>query len=77
MKLGVMFANTAASTPETIVVRASGAAADEADLIEHCRAELATYKSPRSVEFRDSLPLSAAGKILKKVLRDEQKATAS
>ena len=60
-----------------IVVPTLGAEPDEKVLIEHCRAELATYKCPRSVEFRDSLPLSAAGKVLKNVLRDESKATAS
>lgn len=47
-----------------------GAAATGADLIAHCRARMASYKCPRSVEFRvEPLPLSATGKVLKKELR--------
>jgi long-chain acyl-CoA synthetase len=42
----------------------------EADLIAHCRTLIAGYKCPRSVEFRDSLPISGAGKLVKNVLRD-------
>ena len=38
-------------------------------LIAHCRSLIAGYKCPRSVEFRDALPLSAAGKLLKHELR--------
>jgi acyl-CoA synthetase (AMP-forming)/AMP-acid ligase II len=41
------------------------------DLIEHCRARIASYKCPRSIDFRDALPTSAAGKILKSRLRQE------
>ena len=39
------------------------------ELMDWCRAELAVYKRPRVLEFRDSLPLSAAGKVLKRELR--------
>jgi acyl-CoA synthetase (AMP-forming)/AMP-acid ligase II len=39
-------------------------------LIAHCRNTLAGYKIPRSFAFVDALPLSAAGKVLKNVLRD-------
>src|SRR5262249_5679042 len=52
-----------------VVVKRPGAAATEAELVEHCRARLARYKVPRSVVFVDALPLSAAGKILKRELR--------
>ena len=38
-------------------------------LIAHCRSLIAGYKCPRSVEFREALPLSAAGKLLKHELR--------
>jgi long-chain acyl-CoA synthetase len=49
-------------------------AASAADLEAHCAANLAEYKRPRLVEIRDSLPMSAVGKILYRVLRDEQSA---
>jgi fatty-acyl-CoA synthase len=45
------------------------ASADE--LIAHCRARLAKYKTPRYVVFIDSLPRNAAGKVLKRQLREE------
>lgn len=39
------------------------------EIITHCHGLIANYKCPRHVEFRDELPLSGAGKILKNVLR--------
>ncbi|MEG2977811.1 MAG: hypothetical protein RR882_17300, partial [Comamonas sp.] len=42
---------------------------DEAQLRLHCREFIAGYKCPKSVEFRAELPLSAAGKVLKRELR--------
>jgi long-chain acyl-CoA synthetase len=41
----------------------------EAELLTFCRARLMPYKVPRLVEFRDRLPLSAAGKMLRRLLR--------
>ncbi|MEM1578077.1 MAG: long-chain fatty acid--CoA ligase [Archaeoglobaceae archaeon] len=41
------------------------------EIIEWCKERMATYKYPRIVEFRDELPKSAAGKYLRRVLRDE------
>ena len=52
-----------------VVVLRPGAALEAQALIAHCRSQIAGYKSPRSVEFRDSLPLSAAGKLQKFELR--------
>jgi fatty-acyl-CoA synthase len=55
---------------KAVVVLRPEAAATEADLLDHCRGRLARYKVPRSVVFVDALPLSAAGKILKRELRE-------
>jgi long-chain acyl-CoA synthetase len=44
-----------------------------AALLEHCRAHLTGYKCPREVEFRDELPKSNVGKILRRELREEMK----
>jgi long-chain acyl-CoA synthetase len=41
-----------------------------AEIIEHCRRQIAGYKTPKSVEFRAALPLSGAGKVLKRDLRE-------
>ena len=54
---------------KAFVVKRSGSAVAEADLIAWCRQEMAAYKYPRHIEFRDSLPLSATGKVLKRELR--------
>ena len=52
----------------TVALKA-GQQVSAADLIEYCKANLAAYKYPRSIEFRDSLPKTATGKILKRELR--------
>jgi long-chain acyl-CoA synthetase len=53
------------------VVLKDGVSVSAADLIAHCKTGLAPYKIPRQVELRDNLPMSAVGKILYRVLRDE------
>jgi long-chain acyl-CoA synthetase len=42
----------------------------ETGIIEHCRASIAGYKVPRSIEFRTTIPKSGVGKYLKRVLRE-------
>ncbi|MFL9889740.1 AMP-binding protein [Paraburkholderia sp. RL17-381-BIF-C] len=49
------------------VVRSS-ADLTAAALLEHCRANLSAYKVPRSIEFRDTLPLNQLGKVLRRTL---------
>ena len=61
-------------TVKAFVVLKEGKTATEEEIIHFCREKLAAYKSPKLVEFRDELPKSAVGKILRKVLRDEEKA---
>lgn len=43
----------------------------EKELIQFCRQNLAHFKRPRSIEFREGLPLTPTGKVLKKILREE------
>ena len=52
-----------------VVVLREGAEATAEELRAHCRTRLGGYKCPESIEFRHSLPLSAAGKVLKSELR--------
>ena len=47
------------------VVARAGMAVSEHDLIEHCRARLASFKKPRAVRFVPSLPRSHYGKVLR------------
>ncbi len=53
-----------------IVRLRDGADLNESELFAHCKEEIAGYKCPRSIEFRDeALPVSPAGKVLKAELR--------
>jgi len=51
------------------VVRRPDSSITEAELIEWARGEMAAFKYPRAIEFRDALPMSATGKVLKRELR--------
>jgi long-chain acyl-CoA synthetase len=53
---------------KAFVIRTPDATISEAELIAWCRQTMAAYKYPRIVEFRDSLPMNATGKILKREL---------
>jgi fatty-acyl-CoA synthase len=57
--------------PVAIVVLAEGASLELAALTKHCRARLASFKVPKQLIIRDSLPRNPSGKILKRVLRAE------
>ena len=56
------------------VVRRAGTDLSAEDLRSYCRQKLAPYKTPAHVEFRDSLPKTMAGKVLRRVLVAEHKA---
>ncbi|MGM0788356.1 MAG: AMP-binding protein, partial [Thermodesulfobacteriota bacterium] len=56
---------------KAFVVLLPGKSATEEEIIEHCRASLKSFKSPKQVVFMDSLPKSLVGKILRKELREK------
>jgi acyl-CoA synthetase (AMP-forming)/AMP-acid ligase II len=58
-------------TIKALVVLAPDTEATEEELIKHCKANLAGYKAPTSVEFRDVIPRTATGKIQKFKLREQ------
>jgi len=57
--------------PKALVSLKRSQRATEAEIIEHCRAHLAGFKVPKSVEFLEALPKGGTGKILKKILREK------
>ena len=57
--------------PKAVVVLKKGVTATPEEIMEYCRAQLASYKRPRSVIFVNELPKTATGKILRRVLRDQ------
>ena len=60
-------------TVKAFVVKKSGSALTQEDLVAYCRENLAPYKVPELVEFRDELPKSGVGKLLKRVLIEEER----
>lgn len=61
-------------TVKAYIVLKSGVQATPEEIIAFCREKLAAYKVPKIVEFRESLPKSAVGKVLRKILRAEEEA---
>lgn len=59
-------------TVKAFIVPKEGAELKAEEIIAFCKERLAPYKVPKEIEFRSSLPQSAAGKILRKVLREEE-----
>lgn len=57
-------------TVKAIVVDAAGGGASDAELVDWCRARLAHYKCPTSVDRAEALPRNPSGKILKTELRE-------
>jgi acyl-CoA synthetase (AMP-forming)/AMP-acid ligase II len=57
--------------PMGVIVLKEGETATPEELMEYCRANLASYKRPRSVVFADELPRNPMGKVLKRVLREQ------
>lgn len=60
-------------TVKAFVVKKEGSAVTEEDLISYCKQNLAPYKVPKILEFRDELPKSGVGKLLKRVLIEEER----
>ena len=65
--------SVAGEIPKAFIVLKEGAQATEEEITEFVNEKVAPYKAIREVEFRKELPLSAAGKVLKRVLQEEEK----
>ena len=59
-------------TVKAFIIPVPGVTLTREDVIDFCRERLAAYKVPKIIEFRDSLPMSVIGKVLRKVLREEE-----
>jgi len=60
-------------TVKAYVILKPGETATAEDIMEFCKGKLAKFKVPTSVEFRDTLPKSMVGKILRRILVEEEK----
>jgi long-chain acyl-CoA synthetase len=54
---------------KAFIVKKDGSTVSEIEIVEWCKENMASYKYPRLVEFRGTLPMTATGKILKRELR--------
>jgi long-chain acyl-CoA synthetase len=54
------------------VVLKEGQTATVEEIIQYCREQLSKFKVPKEIEFRDQLPKTLVGKVLRRVLRDEE-----
>ena len=61
-------------TVKAFIVPKEGETITEEEVLEFCKVKLAPYKRPKLVEFREPLPKSAVGKILRQILRAEEEA---
>ncbi len=59
-------------TVKAFIVLKSGETCTAEEIIAFCREKLVAYKVPKLIEFRPSLPKSAIGKVLRKILREEE-----
>ena len=57
---------------KAVVVLKEGETIDQAELEEYCRESLAAYKVPKHLAIRGELPKNATGKVLKRVIREEE-----
>jgi long-chain acyl-CoA synthetase len=64
---------TAGEIPKAFVVLKEGSELSELDIEEFVNGKVAPYKAIREVEFRKELPMSGAGKVLRRLLREEEK----
>ena len=70
--VGVPVATEKGERVKAYIVLKRGETATEEEIIEYCRENLAYYKVPKFVEFREELPKSTVGKILRRVLLEEE-----
>ena len=56
-----------------VVLKEDARGVGASDLVRWCRDRLAPYKVPQYIEFRDMLPKSKVGKLLRREIRDEER----
>jgi long-chain acyl-CoA synthetase len=69
--IGIPDAYRGEAVKACVVLRKSMTATSE-ELIEHCKTQLAEFKVPQKIQIRESLPKTAVGKVLHRVLREEE-----
>lgn len=60
-----------------MVLLRKGVGVTDQDLIDHCKTQLASYKAPKKIRFAEALPVSPAGKVLRRQVREQFRQTKS
>ena len=68
-----VFDEHSGEAPKAFIVKKNGAALNKQDIIKFCKDRLAAYKIPKRIEFKEHLPHSHVGKILRKYLKKNDK----
>ena len=66
-------ASVVGEIPKAFIVLKDSGQASEAEIIVFVKEKVAPYKAVREVEFRQQLPISGAGKVLRRALQEEEK----
>jgi fatty-acyl-CoA synthase len=75
--ISTMDAYRGESVKAVVVLRESArGSTTEQDIIDWCRENMAVYKCPRSVQFVDVLPKSGSGKVMWRLLQEQEHAAA-
>jgi len=70
--IGTTDAYRGESVKAVVVLRAGHEHTTEQDILDWCRANMAVYKAPRSVEFVPALPKSGSGKVMWRLLQEKE-----
>ena len=69
---GVPIISPSPSLAKAYIVVKDGTKLSTSEIAKFCREKLASYKVPRVFEFRDELPKTLVGKVLRRALREEE-----
>ena len=68
-----MLNDMSGEVPKAFIIKNENVDVSERELVNFCKSRLSHYKVPRAIEFVSSLPVSATGKILRRVLRQKER----
>lgn len=75
--IGIDDAHKGQAVKAVVIARKGAPAVSAQQLIDWCREQMSVYKAPREIEFRDALPTTGTGKVLRRLLKEPQKASAA
>ena len=71
--IGIDDAQKGQAVKAVVIARKGAPAVSAQELIDWCREQMSVYKAPKEIEFRDALPTTGTGKVLRRLLKDAPK----